>query len=92
MIVRTRPYADLLEADQQALVLYEGRLLRVSALALAIIRLCETGSALGDLAAALRERFGPPAGSALEATTAAVNDLVAQGVLVVQNDAERESR
>ena len=93
MIVRTRPYADLLEEAEEALVLCEGQLLRISALAAAIIRFAEGEIALSNLSASLEERFGlPPVGSALEATTAAVIHLVSQGVLVADDDASRGVR
>lgn len=88
MIVRALPYADLLEDADEGLVLYEGRLLRLSALAVAIVTLSTVGVAMDELAAALEERFGlPTSDSALEATTAAVTSLVAQGVVVVEDDA-----
>lgn len=91
MIVRTVPYADLLDGAEEGLVLYEGRLLRISGLAVAIVTLAAEGVPLDELAVALEERFGLPTGtSAREATTVAVNGLVAQGVLVVEHDAPRE--
>jgi len=38
MIVRTIPYADLLERDGEALLLTEGTLLRLSAVGAAVVR------------------------------------------------------
>jgi hypothetical protein len=93
MIIRSLPYADLLEDAGVGLILYEGRLVRVSALALAIVALAEPGIALDDLAEALERRFGMPEGaSALDATNAAVTDLSSQGVVVADDDAPGGSR
>ncbi len=82
MLRRSDP-VDLLRGEDGALLLYGATLVRVSALGIAVFDLVGTGIDADDLPAQLAERFGAPAeGSAAEATSAAVDALVAQGVLL----------
>jgi hypothetical protein len=79
MIVRTIPYADLLERDGEGLLLTEGTLLRLSAVGAAVVRLAADGIDAAQLASALEEAFGLPAsGSTLDALTPILDALAAQ--------------
>jgi len=84
MRVRTRPFADRLERDGEALVLLAdgAGLVRLSAMGAAIVDLALNGIDLDTLAEALESRFGaPPEGSARELADRMVAELSEQGVL-----------
>lgn len=73
---------DHLVHEGESIVLYEDHFVRLGPLGTHIVMAAETPRTINDLAAALTEAFGGPAhGSAVDATRAAVSDLVAQGVL-----------
>lgn len=78
-----REVIDVLPADGEALVLLaNSRLARLSAIGWACYEALEVPATIGDLAAELEHRFGPPPeGDALTAVTAVVEELVRAGVL-----------
>lgn len=82
MRIRLCPPADLLAREDDALLLYEGSVLRLGPVGAAIVELAADGTDLDALTRALEDRFGaPPDGGTREATRAAVDDLIARGVL-----------
>lgn len=84
MRVRTRPYADLLERDGEALVLLRdgAGLVRLSSMGVAIVELATNGIDLQALAGALERRFGtPPDGTARDLTVSMVTALRGKGLL-----------
>lgn len=79
--VRVEPI-DLLVLDGEGLALYPDQFVRLGPLGICLVTAAESPRTIGDLADALTDAFGsPPAGDAVDATRAAVADLVAQGVL-----------
>jgi len=84
-----REVLDVLPADGEALVLLaNSRLARLSPIGWACYEALEVPATLGDLAAELERRFGPPPeGDALTAVTAVVEELVRAGVLAEVNPA-----
>lgn len=78
-----REVIDVLPADGEALVLLaNSRVARLSAIGWACYEVLEVPATIGDLAAELEHRFGPPPeGDALTAVTAVVEELVRAGVL-----------
>ena len=82
MIVRTVTPADRLDDDEAALLLYEGRVVKLGPLGAAVVDLATAPVDLADLTAELERRFGRPAtGSTAEATQEAVTALIEIGVL-----------
>lgn len=81
MIVHRVEPVDSLFRAEGALVLYERELVRLSPLGEEIFVAAQRPVGLEDLARHLAQVFGVPAGDPLEATGAAVRDLVARGVL-----------
>ena len=78
---RTDSVAHLV-IDGESIVLFEDRFVRLGPLGTCLVTTAEVPRTNDDLAAALTDAFGPPArGSAVDATRAAVADLVAQGIL-----------
>ena len=84
-----REVIDVLPADGEALVLLaNSRVARLSAIGWACYEALEVPATIGDLAAELEHRFGPPPeGDALTAVTAVVEELVRAGVLAEVNPA-----
>ena len=84
---RTDP-VDHLVIDGESIVLYEDRFVRLGPLGTLLVTATEAPRTVDDLAARLTDAFGaPPQTSTVDATRAAVADLVAQGVLQeVDND------
>lgn len=79
--VRVEP-VDLLVLDGEGLALYPDQFVRLGPLGTCLVAAAEAPRTIGDLADALTDAFGsPPDGDAVDATRAAVADLVAQGVL-----------
>ena len=82
MKVRQCPAVDVLQRDGEYALLLEDNAVRLSQLSFAIYELCATPADVADVAAALHERFGAPAeGSVIEATSAAVRQMIAAGLL-----------
>ncbi|GAA4403406.1 hypothetical protein GCM10023153_33400 [Ornithinibacter aureus] len=82
MKVQRRDATDVLTRDGETAVLIEGTVLRLSELSAAVYSLTAHAVEVSRLAGELERRFGAPAGcSALEATEAAVAELVRRGVL-----------
>lgn len=84
-----REVLDVLPADGEALVLLaNSRVARLSAIGWACYELLEEPATIGDLAAELERRFGPPLeGETLTAVTAVLEELVRAGVLAEMNPA-----
>lgn len=81
LYVRVEP-VDLLVLDGEGLALYPDQFVRLGPLGSCLIAAAEAPRTIADLAYALTDAFGlPPEGDAVDATRAAVADLVAQGVL-----------
>ena len=79
--VRVEP-VDLLGLDAESLALYPDRFVRLGPLGTCLLVASEAPRTIDDLTAALTDAFGdPPEGSAVDATRAAVADLIAQCVL-----------
>jgi hypothetical protein len=84
MRARSRSVQDRVDRDDEAVVLVDRRVVRLSPLAVALVDACGAGWAEdADLAEALVSRFGMPpgGGSPLEATRAALRDLADEGVV-----------
>ena len=80
--VRIEP-VDLLVLDGEGLALYPDQFVRLGPLGTCLVAAAEAPRTIDDLADALTDAFGspPPDGDAVNATRAAIADLVAQGVL-----------
>lgn len=79
--LRVEP-VDLLVRDDESIVVYESRFVRLGPLATFIVVNAETPQTADELTARLTDAFGAPAeGSASDATRRMLVDLVAQGVL-----------
>jgi hypothetical protein len=90
LIRRIEP-VDLLRVDDTTLMLYETRLVQLSALAAAIYDLVSEGMTMDALTRHLEEEFGtPPDSTPLEATSAAVEDLVGQGIVAWEREPAEE--
>jgi len=73
---------DHLVIDGESIVLFEEHFVRLGPLGTCIANVAESPKTIHELAAALTDAFGSPTnGSAVDATRAAIADLVAQGVL-----------
>ena len=82
MKIRSVPPVDRLDRDGEALLLYEGRVVRLGPIGVAITTLAADEVDLADVASALEQRFGVPDGQTVwEATRDAVDDLIAFGAL-----------
>ena len=81
-MIRTLPYADLLEHGQEALVLTTGALVRLSALGAAVLRLADGGIETGELTEALTAEFGVPESGSAEVAVAAVLEVLADQRLI----------
>jgi len=84
MRVRLNPPADILVRDGEALLLYPEEAIRLAGISAEIVRLAAGPISLEQLAQALEARFGSPEEiSALDAATAAVQELEDRGVLLL---------
>lgn len=82
MIVRTVTPADRLDDVEAALLLYEGRVVKLGPLGAAVTELASDPIDLPSLSSELEHRFGrPTTGSTAEATQDAVTALIEIGVL-----------
>lgn len=83
-VVRVEPVDELDLDDGGILLLYENELVRIGALAAAVVEQCVTPCSLEDIAAALLELFGPPTeGDLADATVRTITELQEAGVLKV---------
>lgn len=81
-VIRRITAVDVLEHDAGALVLLDTRLVSLGPIGAAVYELCGEDIGEGELVEALELRFGPaPGGTSLDATAAAVANLVSEGVL-----------
>ena len=82
MIARTRPVADRVDREGEAVVLVGDRAVRLSAVATAVVDACPDWTHVDDLAARLVARFGPPPGAdAARATRAVLAELAREGLV-----------
>lgn len=86
MIVQRVEPVDALFRDEGGLLLYERRLVRLSALGQHIFVATAEPVTLEELAADLARTFGEPEGDPLAATRDAVDALVVEGVLAEIGD------
>lgn len=85
--VRTVPAHDELHEEGESLVLLDGQVRRVSPLGTVIRAHASRGASVDELAGVLEETFGgPDEGTALELTRAAVETLLAEGLLEQVDD------
>jgi len=83
---RTDP-VDHLVIDGESILLYDDRFIRLGPLGTRIVTVADTPRTVEAFAAALTDAFGAPTDrSAAEATRAAADDLVAQGILEEVDD------
>ncbi len=82
VVCRVEP-GDVLERGGESLLLYDDHVVRLGLLGGAVFEECARPICLTSLAMGLRDRFGSAgdAGDELDLTRAAVDDLLAQGVL-----------
>ena len=84
LVVRVEPVDELSLDDGGILLLYENEVVRLGALAAAVVEQCVTPCSLEDIAAALLELFGPPPEGTLDdATIRTITELQEAGVLKV---------
>lgn len=81
MRVRRQEVLDEVVRGDEAVVLWAGQILRLSALAHSIRALSGEWIELADLAGALAERHGEPDGDPVEALRPMVADLATAGLL-----------
>jgi hypothetical protein len=82
VIARTRPVADRVDREGEAVVLVGDRAVRLSAVATAVVDACPDWTHADDLAARLVARFGPPPGAdAARATRAVLAELAREGLV-----------
>lgn len=80
--VRTVPAHDELHHEEESLVLLDGQVRRISPIGTVIRTSAAQGAAVAELAVVLEELFGTPeAGDALDLTGAAVQTMLAEGLL-----------
>ncbi|USQ76204.1 hypothetical protein [Ornithinimicrobium cryptoxanthini] len=81
MRVRAQQVLDEVVRGDEAVVLWDGQILRVSALAHSIRELSRDWIELSDLAVALAQRHGAPDGDLMDALTPVVADLASAGLV-----------
>lgn len=79
--VRAVPVQDQVERDGESVVLLDGQVLHLSALATAVRAACIDWVPLSELAHRLAEQFGAPEQGIADATRALVDELVEVGVV-----------
>lgn len=88
MRVRRAPVLDEVVRGEEAVVLVQGQILRVSALAHSVRELTGDWTDLGDLAVALAARHGEPEGDPVELLRAVVADLEAAGLVETESPSQ----
>lgn len=91
MRVRRVEPVDRLTDRRDSLLLYERQIVRLGPIGTAIFEAAGIPIGLHDLAGRLEREFGAPADGGTElATQAAVDDLVAQGVLTIEPEPDAD--